>query len=448
MANRQHISVRPEEILFPWGPWVLALLYLCCAANAQAFTFTPYVTLEGGYDDNIRLRRDPVGDFFFSVTPGFQLEAGEPASLFSANASVRYTRYYSHEDLSNFDGGQVTVSYKREPTRNWAWEVWDSYSFSYDPPILDEEGNVVAVEDTDGRRDSNTVGVRTSYAYNVGSSVGASYAYTTSSYTELDDEDSDNHRFMFFWNHRYNEDWAHGLSLYYFRSLFSDSNEDIDRVGGDLTVTRMMGPTTSAWVRVGFYDVRSLSDDALIQRERQYRRYSGSAGFDHQISPAFAWGFSVGWAYVDGDTGFSSTSDRGSPIATFYAKYTGQRWRMGVVASTDLGAYTVLDEERGLARTHTVSVYYGYDFTPRLTFDLSAYWVRNDYDENPVFIPNTTDQDNEAVVVSMGLGYQLTRWSTIAFRYRYLERFAINEEDERTQNRIFVILTLRQPYRW
>jgi hypothetical protein len=198
---------------------------------------------------------------------------------------------------------------------------------------------------------------------------------------------------------------------------------------------------------LGYQDVRAAEELPPAAQGREYQQYTVTAGFNQEVSPVFGWSASAGYSWVEGDTRGNQAAGQKAPVASFNARYKGPNWRTGVYASSDLGEYDVLNENLGLAYTHRVGAYFAYELSRRTRFTLNATWVRSNYKlapESRHLLAGRSDE--ESAVLGFNATHELSRWSTISFSYRHVQRWSEDETDDRTQNRFIIQFTMYHRY--
>jgi outer membrane protein assembly factor BamA len=429
------------------GWW--CLLLLVAALPAGAFTFTPYVDLRLGYDDNVRLKQQARGDAFVSLKPGLRLSWGRPSQQLNASASLEYTEYYRLSEYTGLQGGQVEVSYRRQFSPRWRVYAWERFSSSFDQEDVDEQGRLIRVRGDTGRRDRNTVGVRLRHDYGRARLVSLSYTHNYSSSTVESVEEVTVHQLDARWVHALGPDWQVSAEGFFYRDDYQKS-PDLNRYGGEVSLARMFGPTRQALLTLGYQGTQADTDDPVVRQARDYEIYSASLGYSHKMSPTWGWRVAAGWSQVSGDSRGNQAAGQGYPTFQASLDFSGQRWEVSLYAKSDLGEYDLLGENSGLTLSHSVGARLNYELARHWSLALNAGWTRDNYKQAPTLAG--TDENLQGDIDSYSLGgrlsWQVTRRAALSLDYRYLCRDAENDDDDRTQNRVLLILTVDKPYRW
>jgi hypothetical protein len=227
-----------------------------------------------------------------------------------------------------------------------------------------------------------------------------------------------------------------------------ERTEDINRTRGSASLVRMLGPTASAMLTLGYTQVRAETDNPSVRKARDYEVYRAGFGYSDKVSPTFQWNAAVGWSQVDGDRQANDAAGTGYPTFSADMRWTGQRWRFTVNAYKSLGEQEVIGENLGLTLAHGGGMSFSYDLAKRWRITADASYVHNDYKQDPSLAGLQPGEDTDSFIGSLILTWRLTRRATLAFNYRHLTRDSQNDDDDRTQNRLFLVLTFENPYRW
>jgi hypothetical protein len=412
-----------------------------------AFHFTPFVRAELGYDDNVRLKQQARGDFFITAKPGFSLEWAEPTSKLSLQGDISYSEYYRLSEYTQVDGGNGSLSWDYTPSPLWKFQVYDKYSSTYDPPEVDENGRLVYVRSDSGRRDRNLAGLTLRRNFGPDSFVGGFLRSSQDTYSSDAVGNSQRYEGGLSAGHRLGPDWRLEAGGSYYYNDYEHS-EDINQTQGTASLVRMLGPNRSAMLTLGYTQVRAETDNPLVRQARDYEVYRAGLGYSHKVSPTFQWNASVGWAQVDGDHQANQAAGNGYPTFSADISWSGQRWRFTMNAYSSLGEQEVIGENLGLTLAHGAGMGYSYDLAKHWRITANVSYVHNDYKQDPALAGLQPGQDTDSWVAGLMLSWQFARRASLALNYRYLTRDSQNDADDRSQNRIFLVLTYEHPYRW
>lgn len=436
-----------------WGAVCFCVLAWLAAVtvSGMAATFTPTVNVRLGYSDNVRFTQDARGDAFLSVEPGFRYQTGDPANLFSANGFVTLTEYFRIKDLSQFEGGQLSVAFQKQFSPIFDVTIRDTLAATYDAPILDSGGNLVRLKTENSRRDSNTFSVDMHYRYARDSNFNAGYAWTVTRYNEKEDEgsNSDVQQVRAGLTHRWSAHWRSEVKAGASRTEYEEIAPE-ERYNLSLRVVRMMGPSLDVFAGVGYSHVKTASTTADQDDDTStYEIYDVSAGFSYKINPHFSFGLSAGFSETRGD---QVADDAGQTYPTFEAwlRYSQQVWSLYISARSTLDDENLIGENVGLTRTQSLTVAYNYRWTKRLDFQLAASVVQNDTKNDT--LAGGFDPDFQGDVVyyraTARAKYALTRHQSLSLDYTYYEADNDDASQSRRENRIVLMYSWQSPYRW
>lgn len=418
-----------------------------CLPAWAAFRFTPFVRVESGFDDNVRLTQEARSDFYVTANPGFSLDWREPTSQLRLAGDLRYSEYYRLSEYTQVDGGNASLVWDYMPSPRWKFQLYDKFSSTYDSPEVDEQGRLVLVRGDSGRRDSNTAGAQVRHNFSPDDYVAAEMRTSQTSYTEEGVEDSRNHYFKFSGAHRLNVDWRADAAGFWSHSDYERS-DDTNYLGGSASLVRALGPTMEAMLTLGYTEVKTITDDPFIRQSRDYKTYRAGLGFAHKVSPAFRWDAAAGWAYVDADREANQAAGDTQPVFSASASWSGQRWQLNANVFSSLGEQEVVGENLGLTLSHGMGVNYSYELSKHWKLSVNAAYVFNDYKQNTLRTGLQSGGDVESIMAGMALSWQFARRASLILDYRYLSRDSEDDRDDREQNRIFLTLVYEHPYRW
>jgi len=437
----------------PWrAPLLLALLGAWLLGPGQApaeagLLLRPTLSVGVGYDSNVRLRAKPVGDGYASVTPGVNLEAGPPENRLVLAAQASYNQYFSHNELSQWDGGRLSARWLRRLSEKTTLTASNVFSATYDQAELDEGGQLIQVRDDSGRRDRNTTALRLIHLLGPRSSLSGGYTYSLSTSSSDNVESAVYHRGELGWQQALGPDYSLGLNADASHDDFERS-ADTNRGGLGLRLARLLSQVSEVYLfgRTGM--VRSLSDDEALREARSYDTYTARVGYKSQLTQRLSLDASLGGTMVEGDRRANSASGSVYPSGDLSLNYRGQTWLTRVYANASLGEYEALGQNSGLTDTRRVGT--SFSWTPRRHWRLfgSADLVFDDYKQDPNAAGTTGTGDVESIRLSALLSRQLGEHWWASLEYVYLNRDAERDQDDREQNRILLTINTEWPLRW
>lgn len=429
--------------------WFLAglVLTLSWPYAARAALITPYMTVTGGWSDNVRVTRVARSDFFTKIGVGINGEWKWPGHTLLLRTGVQYAQYLELDDLDGFDSANVGVNYQYSPSPRWQFLVGDTYISTFDKPELSDTGELVTVRSGTGRVDRNTLTLKAIHRYSPTNSVDVGYINT---YTTGEDESQETTRYNQVaanWIHRLTYEWEVAAGVSGTRTEYEISpNEDRGRAYTRLT--RLVGPSMRTYGQLSYAINRSSSDQQVDADSRNYEMFSFEAGISQDVNPKLSWQAGAGWSMVSGSSQYNNAADKGFPLLNASVTYKGQKWYLTGYATADLGQFDYLGDNSGLTVSHRVGVSFGYNVTKLQNLTLSADYVRNDYQENPIDNVNSQHGIVNSYRFLARYTWQLHRRWRLSLEYSFLNRDAEVDDDDRQQNQVLLILYTDYPFRW
>lgn len=426
----------------------IAMLAVLAARPAPAAIITPGVTVGVGYDDNVRLRRVPQSDFFAFIRPELDIQAGTPSNLFRANFGISYEQYAKLTQYDRVNSGHALVSYHHEFSEVTWFEVYNNYSTTYDPAEVSETGGLIRVTDTETRRTTNTTGMRARHDYDPFSYIMGEYGFLYRNGSEESDDEVYANRVTLSWNHALTANHQVGLVT---SGRYDDweSTPNIGEARADATYYWLPDRRKTFSATVGGKVVRADDDNAEVRSARDYDIITAGLGYNHRWSPRLEWNLAFGWSHVDGDAASNSAAGSGFPVFNVSVKYRGQVWEIEGHAKATLDEYDFIGDNTGLTRTQSVGAYWRWQMARHWTFLLFADYIRDDYQQDPEAAETGYTQGIiDTTRIGTRIDWRVLRDATISLDYRFLDRNAENDDDDRQQNRVLLYLDYKWPNRW
>ncbi len=434
------------------APLLLALLGSWLLGPGQApasagMLLRPTLSLGAGYDSNVRLRANAVGDAYATVTPGLNLEAGPPENKLVLSGQARFNQYLRHTELSQFDGGSLSARWLRRLSDKTTLVASNVFSATYDQAELDETGQLLQVRDDSGRRDRNTTALRLLHSLGPRSNLSGGYTYSVSTSTSDGVESAVYQRAELGWQQALGPDYSLGLNADASHDDFERS-ADTNRGGLGLRLARLLSQVSEVYLfgRAGV--VRSLSDDAALRDARSYDTYTARVGYKSQLSQRLSLDVSLGGSLVEGDSRGNSAAGSVYPSADASLNYRGQTWLTRVYANASLGEYEALGQNSGLTDTRRTGVSFSWTPQQHWRFFGSADLILDDYKQDPNAAGTSGVGDVESVRLSALLSRQLSEHWWASLEYVFLNRDAERDQDDREQSRILFTINTEWPLRW
>ena len=426
---------------------LLAGWLLAGAPVAQAFTVAPRVSVSQGWSDNERFETTPRADAWASITPGLRFHWGRPSHSLDLDLFWEYRYYYRIHEYTGSEGGGGTLNYFYQPSPRWSFQVTDTFSSTYSPVQTSPTGELIRVRYDNGRQDRNTAAAQVTHKWGREDMVYARYSLTVSEYADPTVESVDVHQTGVGGQVRMGPNWRLKADGNIQRDDYEKSY-DVDRVDGQMVLSRLIGPTMELSGMAGFEVVRADTDDEQIKRGRDYEVYSLTVGWSHQVSPGFGYGFQVGWSVVEGDSTANAPAGKGYPVGSFWLRWTGQKWNLYLYGQSELGEYSFLGENTGLTETRRVGVNYSYNLAQHWTLGLNGAFVHDDYQQDPLLIAGPSLGTVDSVVLGATLSWRFHRDLSLSLNYSYINYNSDLDDQDRDQNRILLTLTGEREFRY
>lgn len=426
---------------------VMAALWGLAPAAGLAATFTPGITTGFGYDDNVNLNSQPQGDFFWLARPTATLEAGRPENRFTARGMAQYEVYQRLSDNTRLRDASLGLDYHLATSPSFSADIGNMTSSSYDAVEQTETGELTRVRTGGGRQDRNVTTVKTTYAIGPQTQVWAGYTLGFNQSTNENSDDSQYHRLDLGGTYRFNADWRGEVRLQGDRDDFQRT-DDVHKGNAELRMVRTMGSLREAWVSVGSGVVRSESESSVQRDARDYDVTTAKLGYKAELSPQVGVEVAAGASQVQADERYNTAAGKVYPAGNAALTYRQPRWQIRGYAEYKLAEYDTLGVNSGLTVTSRVGANWLWQMAQRWQLSAQADLVHDDFKQNPTFASVTGVGDVDSVRLGGALAYQLARDWKLALDYRYLTRDAEVDTDDRTQNRVLMLLSADWPQRW
>lgn len=423
--------------------WALLLCCLAAAWPAAAGQITPGLSTGVGYDDNIHLQRNKRSDTFIQASPTLRVEMGKPTNRFDALAKADFVHYFDHSDLDSFENGSLAMGWRGEPSRNLSFDIRNYLVSTYDPAQLNQEGQLEQVRETDQRRVSNTLNASAQYAYAPMSYIWSGYSFSFNEVTTTDYY----HKIEGGVAQKMGADYQVMASAGYAYDDFEES-PDVQRVTGEGRLNRFMGPLHTAFVSLGAEVVRSRSSNQDVARARDYEIYSATVGLNSKPTRTLEWEVSAGASYVQGDSSENQAAGSVQPLFNARVRYNQQRWRAEAYAQATLREYDYLGEDSGLALSQRVGALARWELARHWGLMVSGDYIRDDYQQDDLGSTTGRQGLTQTYQAAVVLDYQWTKYISFSLDYRYLNIDAADNDDDRSQNRVVLLLNAAWPNRW
>ena len=462
------LSGRGADLRGLGGLGIILLIGLCLPAAVRAATFTPSLNTQMGYTDNVRTTDSPQGDAFVTISPGFKLETGRPSNRLVAAGDLNYSHYYRLSEYTQIEGGNLFLAYLHQLSAKTQVQMKNVLSSTYDAPVEQalpafgaqpglpdqisaptgrEPRELVRVRTKGGRRDQNTTTVQGQHRFGPHDLVYAGYSYIYTQNTDAAAEDSRAHLMEGGGAMRLAPHWRAEANLSGTRTDY-DKSDGVDRYRANAALVNMLGPKKEASLRLGYEDIHSEANDPGKSQARSYKIYDVALGYTHQASPALNWGLSAGWSTVEGDKQANQAAGDNFPTFHGWLTYKGKRFTGTIYGQHSLGEYDIYGDNSGLTLSSRVGVNFSYQLAQHWTLNLMASYIRDNYKQDPALAGTDQSGNVDTLLAGLALSWQFTRHAWLSLDYRFLDTDGEFDKDDRRQNRVLLMLTVENPYRW
>lgn len=426
---------------------LLPLTYLSGVQPAAAGLVTPYVSATLGYTDNVRFSQVARADGFFKVTPGVRLKVGQKPHELEAFVDASYIHYFRLTDLSNFDGGNLGLNYTYSPSPRFQFYTRVRGTSTYNQAALNQQGDLVTIEPGQGRIDRISTTIGAIYRYGPFDRIEAGYTFSPTRHTDPTQEDSVFQEAFLVWASRMAVKYESTLRATVQHTTY-DQTPDMDRARLDLQLARYFGPTQRVFANLGLNITRSESSSEVVTSARNYEVATAGLGYSHQVSPRFSWEGSAGWSQVFGNSEFNNAAGQGFPVFDLRTNYKGTVWDLNAYARADLSEFDALGNNTGLTANYLVGASFRYRYTQHWTFFALADYTINEYKQDPQFAETSQGGRVHNYRAQAGVTWQLAKYWRLSLEYHHLTRDAEETGDDRSENKVMLILYSEYPYRW
>lgn len=431
------------------GLGLALLLGLAGLAPALAGTmFKPTVSVGMGYDTNVRLTQEPVGDNFATVKAGAVLETGSTTNQLRMRGNVETRQYLRRTDLNQeIETASLAAEWNYSPSPRWRYVLSENFTSTYDPVQLSETGQLLRVRNDGGRQDSNSLSLRVTHQYTERGSIYAVAAHQMNQGNSDEIEKSQYFRGELGVSHALGVNYRADVSTNFSRDDF-ERTPDTDRQTVDARFVRMLSKKEEVFLRGSTTIVRSLSEDSLVRQARDYDTYTGQIGYKNAFSPALSLDVAAGWSVVEGDPTFNSASGKGYPALDFTLRYMQSAWSASIYGRMTLNEYNAEGENSGLTDSRRIGANLDYKLSQLLTFNAYVDFVHDDFKQDSQAAQTATTGNVESYRAGASCTYHFTRDVYLVLDYRFLERNAEVDSDDRDQNLVTLTINSDWPRRW
>lgn len=433
--------------------WVGAAAWLLLAqaipAGSAQFSFTPRITVEEEYNDNILLeRKNEKDDFITTVSPGFTVELRGQ----TAGASLDYGPAYSfYADHDQYDGWRhrLQLLIWNEISRTTRLDLTNYFLYAKDPQedrdVLTKEGDVIAEGDPTRRRTRdtyyrNTATARLSHQFGAEDSVYGQFLYSLHKNDDPANEDSQEFSPSAGLAYWFSQWTGIETGLGYTRGVYDENDLNFHQGYGRLRLNQRVSPRFGLFGE--YKHILRDYDESGFAGRRDYMVYAPSAGAFYDFDRSLRGSIGVGYYYQQ----IEDADDEQGPFITadINKLWDFQRWSIRARGSSGLDSQDFGAEKRGFERYVQGELTGRYDLTRQLFADAALRYRYADY------VNSEDDVVDHRYGAEVGLGYTVFRWMLLRVSYAFNKLDSQNSTDDYEENRVMLQITLQpeQPYRW
>ena len=435
------------------GLVILVTFFLTSNILAAQFNFTPSISVEEEYSDNIFLAPDGFkeDDWITRTRLGLTTQLiGRTAGL-----ELIYNPWYEwFKDYDEFNGwnhdGLARLWNDFSP--NTHLELTNAYlqtrdalasgiSTAPDDPLVPPSIGVDQTRRGRSEYRTNVSTIRLDHQFGSEDTVYAEYRYSILRGLESPNFTDDNNiwRPSLGGTYWFTNFWGMASDLSYSNQKY-DVADDREQWNGRLRLNRRIDRHLDIYAQ---YQHTIL--DYTEGLSTDYDVYQPSVGLNYQYDQNTRIDIGFGWYFINNDSPLRE--DDNDFILTATADKVWP-FRSGLFGITLLSGYTIEDQgeqDLGLNIYYEASARTEFAFTPRFSATATLGYRYDDYPRAELGQPD----NYKTLTGTAGLEYQALRWMFFNLDYRYRDRSSDIDFDEYTENRVSFTITLRpdQPFR-
>jgi hypothetical protein len=431
--RRSHGMI-PPVLLF-----LVLLLPTSGLAQVTERTFTPRISVDETYDDNIELtKNDKKSDWITTVSPGFNFAVNSQHTRLRLDVSGGRSFYLDHSsrDATRLD---TTLSLDQKVSSRLSVLASDTFARTEDQITL-ENGAITDVSREREIHYHNTGEAGLSYQFGPENRVNFGYRnYLYWSESDLEEDSLGNEGFFTLTNW-FGPRFGTELAGSVLRATFEQSNaftgvphEDFYNYTGAATVNYRWHPSRRVYVRYQILDHRP--DETSVETGTfDYRVHQGTLGTSLAFGPHTTLDVGAGYFFQDVDSG----EDRDGPVANVLLSTRRERLtlRLGGNGGYDESYFT--SENLGFAKYWEAVGAVEYQLTaPLAVLASGSYRWEKYYDTTGA----GEDRTDKTWLATAGFRYAFLRYLTLSLDGTHTERSSDVREEEFTDNRATLRLT-------
>ena len=409
-------------------------------------TFTPRISIEETYDDNIDLEANNTeSDWITTVSPGFNVAVDSEHTKLNLDVAGGYSFYASDSSQDTYLLG-TTLSLDQRLASRLSMRLSDTFTRT-DDPITEEEGAITDVSRKRTVRYTNSGDASLSYQFGPEDRVTAGYRNRLYDSRSDDDEDSLGHEgyvtLVKWFGLRFGTELTGGVN----RTTFEQSQDFTDTSTGDfydysggITLNYRWEPSRRVYVRYTILDHRPDEIQAGTDGDTDnlnYLVHQGTLGFSLALGPRTAF---------DAEGGYWSQNVDGGSKRNGYAFNTAlstrrEKLSLRVAGSGGYEQSYFTSENLGFSKYYQGVGSADYQLTQDLAAFASGSYRWDKYYDTEDTAGENTDRIDKTWQAAAGFRYTFLRHLTLSLDGTHTDRSSDDPDEEFTDNRVTARLT-------
>lgn len=394
--------------------------------------FTPSISIQETYDDNINLSSsNERSDYITVVSPRADLSIRSETRTLEFFYSPGFVRYEkeSQDDTVRHD---LSLYYKDQLTEHWTFELGETFRRSEDPIGKFQDEDIDRT--TRNMYERNIFDVSLRYIFGPENNVKAGYRHDLLLNEDITLDDVVTHHPFVEFIHRFDEKNSLELEYNYKNEQFSrDDNlkprENFVRHATGAKYLHRFSPSVETFVSYNFttWDFKGLKEDNTI--------HEGSLGYNQSFSKDLSLSLEAGYFLQV----FEESEDE---TGLKYSASMTRNFERGSFSLTGTGGWRedyLLEEQKGIIRYWSASTGLEYQILEALAgYGGVSYRTNKDLDNRKW----NSWQGN------LGLKWSFLRWYFLSLEYTYSQRDDDLDEKDYTDNRFMLMFSTSRLFKW
>lgn len=416
--------------------WFLFLtlfsLFPMTSLAEYGFELVPRISVSQDYDDNIYLDdANEESDYLTTISPGINMAISSLTKSLSIDYAPTWVRYDKHDENDTVRQAG-TLAFWQSMAEYVRFDLTNTYIRSEEPLETDEEAESARKTRDAYQRNRGSASLRYQFGPEDDMTFGYRHNLLENEDPTLDDGTIQNPfcSISYLFNVKNGLDLNYGFTdAIFWRDDDSLAGDDYDgHAAGLRYIYRFTLHTRGS---IG-YDFTNRNFEGLTE---DYKIHDGTLGFEHSFSPNLSLSIGAGI--------FTQKNERSDDE-------TGYSYDASIVKRFERGSLTIggqggwdeayLEaERRGFSRFWSAETRLEYQLMEKLNSYVAGSYRQ---DKDPA------DREWETLRGNGGLRWAFLRWFSLSLDYSYAERDDDSDTFDYTDNRVMLLLTTSNQYRW